>query len=87
MEYAKISTDYVCNTTRSFNTEELLTAADEFEDHVVLLSSLHADGVHAAQAALVTGLQPVDLPALQVGMVLVPGEEVPVVSELPLLGS
>lgn len=76
----------VAQTSRCPDVAEV-TAADEFEDHVVLLSSLHADGVHAAQAALVTGLQPVDLPALQVGMVLVPGEEVPVVSELPLLGS
>lgn len=71
----------------SDNPETLLTATNEFEDHVVLLLSFHADGVHAAQAALVTGLQPVDLLALQFRMVLVPGEEVPVVSELPLLGS
>jgi len=64
-----------------------VTLADEVEDHVVLGAGLDTDGVHAPLTALVTCLEPVYLPALEVGMFLVPGEEVPVVAELPLLGS
>jgi len=63
-----------------------VTLGDEVEDHVVLGDGLDTDGVHAPLTALVTGLEPVYLPSLEVHMVLVPREEVPVVAELPLLG-